>query len=95
MTDWDLVLTDVRIATMRQDGVAYGAVDDGAIAISGDRIAWVGPAGESQDAGEGTDFHAIEQGAAAVIPLKVDLARVERSPHTSDSLRQCSTGVKA
>jgi imidazolonepropionase len=46
MTDWDLVLTDVRIATMRQDGVAYGAVDDGAIAISGDRIAWVGPAGD-------------------------------------------------
>jgi 5'-nucleotidase len=38
-------------------------------------IYWVGPAGEGQDAGEGTDFHAVEQGAASVTPLKVDLTR--------------------
>ncbi|MDG2107879.1 MAG: 5'/3'-nucleotidase SurE [Woeseiaceae bacterium] len=38
-------------------------------------IYWVGPAGEGQDAGEGTDFHAIEQGFASVTPLKVDLTR--------------------
>ncbi len=36
-------------------------------------IYWVGPAGEGQDAGEGTDFHAIEHGFASVTPLKVDL----------------------
>jgi len=40
-------------------------------------IYWVGPAGEGQDAGEGTDFHAVEQGAASVTPLKVDLTRHE------------------
>lgn len=40
-------------------------------------IYWVGPAGEGQDAGEGTDFHAIEQGFASVTPLKVDLTRHE------------------
>ena len=40
-------------------------------------IYWVGPAGEGQDAGEGTDFHAIEQGYASVTPLKVDLTRHE------------------
>lgn len=40
-------------------------------------VYWVGPAGEGQDAGEGTDFHAIEQGAASVSPLKVDLTRHE------------------
>ncbi len=38
-------------------------------------IYWVGPAGEGQDAGEGTDFFAIEQGFASVTPLKVDLTR--------------------
>ena len=40
-------------------------------------IYWIGPAGEGQDTGEGTDFHAIAQGAAAVTPLKVDLTRHE------------------
>ncbi len=40
-------------------------------------IYWVGPAGEGQDAGEGTDFYAIEQGFASITPLKVDLTRHE------------------
>ena len=40
-------------------------------------IYWVGPAGAGQDAGEGTDFHAVEHGAVAVTPLKVDLTRHE------------------
>ena len=40
-------------------------------------IYWIGPAGVGQDAGAGTDFHAIEQGAVAVTPLKADLTRYE------------------
>ena len=40
-------------------------------------IYWIGPAGVGQDAGEGTDFHAIERGAVAVTPLKADLTRYE------------------
>ncbi len=40
-------------------------------------IYWIGPAGEGADAGEGTDFGAIAQGAASVTPLKVDLTRYE------------------
>jgi 5'-nucleotidase len=40
-------------------------------------IYWIGPAGAGQDAGEGTDFHAIAEGAVAVTPLKVDLTRHE------------------
>ena len=38
-------------------------------------IYWVGPAGKGQDAGEGTDFYAIEHDGVAVTPLKVDLTR--------------------
>ena len=38
-------------------------------------IYWVGPPGEGQDAGDDTDFFAIEQGFASVTPLMVDLTR--------------------
>jgi len=38
---------------------------------------WVGPAGPEQDAGEGTDFHAVRSGYVSVTPLKVDLTRHE------------------
>jgi 5'-nucleotidase len=36
-------------------------------------VYWVGPAGASQDAGEGTDFHAVMEGYVSVTPLTVDL----------------------
>ena len=54
----------------------------------GRAIYWVGPAGDGQDAGEGTDFHAIEQGYASVTPLRVDLTRHESVPVIADWLRQ-------
>jgi 5'-nucleotidase len=51
-------------------------------------IYWVGPAGQGQDAGEGTDFHAIEHGAVSVTPLRVDLTRHEAVQGLSDWLAQ-------
>jgi 5'-nucleotidase len=36
-------------------------------------VYWVGPAGEGQDNGPGTDFYAIEQGYVSVTPIRVDL----------------------
>jgi 5'-nucleotidase len=36
-------------------------------------VYWIGPAGPGQDAGPGTDFHAIESGCVSVSPIKVDL----------------------
>ena len=53
----------------------------------GRRIYWIGPAGSGQDAGEGTDFHAIEQGAVAITPLKVDLTRHDAVPTLEEWLR--------
>lgn len=41
-------------------------------------IYWVGAAGPGQDAGPGTDFHAIEHGFVSVTPLKFDLTDRER-----------------
>jgi 5'-nucleotidase len=44
----------------------------------GRTVYWVGPAGAGQDAGPGTDFHAIEHGSISVTPLQVDLTRHDR-----------------
>ena len=52
----------------------------------GRQIYWVGPPGKGQDASEGTDFFAIEQGAATVTPLKVDLTRHDAVQDLSDWL---------
>ncbi|MGF1548079.1 MAG: 5'/3'-nucleotidase SurE [Thiotrichales bacterium] len=41
----------------------------------GRTIFWVGPAGPEQDAGEGTDFHAVRAGYVSITPLQVDLTR--------------------
>ena len=39
----------------------------------GDPIYWIGPAGDARECGEGTDFHAVAQGAVSITPLQVDL----------------------
>lgn len=44
----------------------------------GEPIYWIGPAGEGQDAGDGTDFQAIESGRVSVTPIKVDLTDHDR-----------------
>ena len=38
-------------------------------------VYWVGPSGVSQDAGNGTDFHAVANGYVSVTPLQIDLTR--------------------
>ncbi|MGD2119078.1 MAG: 5'/3'-nucleotidase SurE [Chromatiales bacterium] len=43
----------------------------------GKTIYWVGPAGAEQDAGPGTDFHAIREGYVSVTPIKVDLTNYD------------------
>ncbi|RXJ72323.1 5'/3'-nucleotidase SurE [Veronia nyctiphanis] len=43
----------------------------------GKPIYWIGPPGEKQDAGEGTDFHAVENYCVSITPLQVDLTAYE------------------
>ncbi len=40
-------------------------------------VYWVGPAGDGQESGPGTDFYAIEHNRVSVTPLKVDLTRYD------------------
>jgi 5'-nucleotidase len=49
-------------------------------------IYWVGPAGAEQDAGPGTDFHAVRNGFVSVTPLQVDLTRHQALPALADWL---------
>jgi 5'-nucleotidase len=46
----------------------------------GETVYWVGAAGPAADAGEGTDFHAVEQGYASVTPLQIDLTNRDEMP---------------
>jgi len=41
----------------------------------GRNVHWIGPAGTGQDAGPGTDFHAIACGHVSVTPLHIDMTR--------------------
>ena len=43
----------------------------------GEPMYWVGPPGEAQDAGVGTDFHAVSHGYISVTPLQIDLTRYD------------------
>ncbi len=38
-------------------------------------IFWIGRSGAEQDAGAGTDFHAVRQGYVSITPLHIDLTR--------------------
>jgi 5'-nucleotidase len=46
----------------------------------GRNVYWVGQAGAGQDAGPGTDFHAIAEGYASITPLQIDLTRHSALP---------------
>ena len=44
-----------------------------AITPRNETVYWVGAAGEAQDAGEGTDFHAVANDYVSITPLQIDL----------------------
>jgi len=55
----------------------------------GRTIYWVGPAGAEQDAGPGTDFHAVNQGFVSVTPIQVDLTRYDAMDMIAQWLQGC------
>ena len=54
----------------------------------GDPMYWVGPPGAAQDAGEGTDFHAVSENYVSITPLQIDLTRYDSLGELSDWLSQ-------
>lgn len=52
----------------------------------GETLYWIGPAGPAADAGEGTDFHAVENGWVSVTPLQIDLTHAAQMAGVRDWL---------
>jgi 5'-nucleotidase len=50
-------------------------------------VYWIGAAGPAADAGEGTDFHAVENGWVSVTPLQIDLTHREQMTGIGDWMR--------
>ena len=53
----------------------------------GQTVYWVGAAGAAQDAGEGTDFHAVAHGWVSITPLQMDLTRFSQMESVSKWLK--------
>ena len=52
----------------------------------GETVYWVGAAGAAADAGEGTDFHAVDEGCVSITPLQIDLTNRDQMPIVSQWL---------
>lgn len=55
---------------------------------------WIGPAGAEQDAGPGTDFHAIRRKFISITPIHVDLTRYQALEQLSGWVTSISTGTE-
>lgn len=53
-------------------------------------IFWIGRAGAAADAGEGTDFHAIDAGYVSITPIHADLTRYQAMDETQRWLEECN-----
>ncbi len=56
-------------------------------------IWWIGPAGPEQDAGAGTDFHAVRRGAVSITPIHVDLTRYQALDKVSGWVQSMSDSM--
>lgn len=52
----------------------------------GEAVYWVGAAGAAQDAGEGTDFYAVQHHRVSITPLQLDLTRYDQLDAVKDWL---------
>ena len=65
------VLAGMRVTRLGRRHKAEPVVRQ--VSPRGETVYWVGAAGAAADAGEGTDFHAVENGWVSVTPLQIDL----------------------
>jgi 5'-nucleotidase len=58
----------------------------------GQPVYWVGPVGSEQDAGPGTDFHAIKHNNVSITPLHADLTRYSVLDELTEWLGEINQG---
>jgi 5'-nucleotidase len=71
-------LRGVRTTRLGRRHKAEGMVKT--VTPRGETVYWIGAAGAAQDAGEGTDFHAVAEGYVSVTPLQIDLSHTTQLP---------------
>jgi 5'-nucleotidase len=54
----------------------------------GETVYWIGAAGDAEDAGEGTDFHAVANRMISVTPLQIDLTQYASLENVRDWLME-------
>ena len=69
---WDGIWLNGRLATMVAGGAPYGAIEDGAIAAAGGKIAWVGPRGALPGAPEKLAREVHDLGGRWLLPGLID-----------------------
>jgi imidazolonepropionase len=69
---WDDLWVNGRLAAMTAGGAAYGAIEDGAIAAAGGRIAWVGPRRDLPGSPEKLAHHIRDLGGSWLTPGLID-----------------------
>ncbi len=69
---FDGVWLNGPVVTMRSGGAAYGAIPDGVVAVTDDRLAWVGPRAEFPDDGIGPQSNVHDVAGAWMTPGLVD-----------------------
>jgi 5'-nucleotidase len=80
-------LRGIKVTRLGRRHKAEGVVES--INPRGETVYWIGAAGNAQDAGEGTDFHALSQQFVSVTPLQIDLTHFAQL----DALRSWLTGA--
>jgi imidazolonepropionase len=69
---WDYVLTGGQLASMVPDAGPYGALPDAALAIAGERIAWIGPAEEARQQAAARGITALDASGLWLTPGLID-----------------------
>jgi 5'-nucleotidase len=64
-------IREIRVTRLGRRHKAEGMVKQ--VNPRNETVYWIGAAGPAQDAGEGTDFHAVAAGHVSVTPLQIDL----------------------
>jgi 5'-nucleotidase len=76
------LLRGTRVTRLGRRHKAEPAVKS--ISPRNDTVYWVGAAGAAADAGEGTDFHAVENGWVSITPLQIDLTHTGQIETVAD-----------
>jgi len=89
----DLPLLDIDGAEITRLGARHKS--EAVVAAQdprGHEIFWIGPAGDEQDAGPGTDFYAIKQHKVSITPIRLDLTDHQRLENLQSWLAEGDIG---